>query len=132
MITEGRLQRKWHWEEKMIEFSFHCGTAEPFQTHTVTCQSFLPVCGYFQSLRLPLRAHRSALFLVFLFTCLVISLFNFCDWRILSINDLISSLFITPGPFPFSPSLSSAPTSLSTQLAASAFYLFVSHVLFSF
>lgn len=129
VITKGQLQRKWHWEEKMIEFSLWYSYTH---TRTLTCQSFLPVCGYFQSLRLPFTAHRSVLFLVFLFTCLIISLFNFCDWRILSINDLISSLFITLGPFPFSPSFSSAPTSLSTQLAASAFYLFVSHVLFSF
>lgn len=59
VITEGRLQRKWHRGSEMIDIFFLCGTAEPFQTHTHTYQSFLPVCGYFQSpLLLLLGAHR--------------------------------------------------------------------------
>lgn len=63
VITEGRLQRKWHrgkTDDRFFFFFSFCSRAfSDTHTHTLSCQSSLPVCGYFQSLLLlPLGAHR--------------------------------------------------------------------------
>lgn len=101
-LLRASLRERGAWN-KMMDFFFFVVQQSLF-TYTQTYQSFPPVCGYFQSLLLlPLGAHRpTPLFvlssLLYSFSPVLSLHFHLlqqsCDWRTLSTNDPISSLFI--------------------------------------
>lgn len=133
VITDGQLQRKWHRQARWyIFFLFFVVQQSIFRhTHTHTLISPFFLCGYFQSLlRSPIICfvlYRIPFHLSYLFNLHLLR--QSCDWRTLSTNDPISSLFID---FRALSLFSHLPHHLTPSLLPLLFTSFVSHILFSF